>query len=199
MESSVKSEKSNLNQEMITKFVEIDEQSFNLNEYAEKLQQFEELLENFSQTPQKLKTDKEYFSEMEPILTNSLQAKSENFNIETVFFNRFLISVKKLQNLVKIINEWDTSSLAPIETNFYIKPREKQKNTLSNSKSKIKILEMKLEMLKNNLMKFEFQDIKNLQEEIQKLQNSKESEEDPYLFNAKLSKLNRNLIILKYF
>ncbi len=69
-------EKPPLHPAMFSKFVGIDEKSFNLNDYAEELQQFEELLEEYGKDPSvKPKTDKDYFVEMEPALSCALSCK----------------------------------------------------------------------------------------------------------------------------
>ena len=70
MEGLNQVEKSPLKSKMFSKFVGIDEKTFNLNYYAEELQQFEEFLEEYGKdpTPSKQKFDANYFSDLESAL-----------------------------------------------------------------------------------------------------------------------------------
>ena len=80
-------EKSPLHPAMFSKFVEIDEKSFNLNAYAEELHQFEELLEEYSGTAKT--TDKDYFADTDGIISTALSLKSgSNLSMEAVSLHR---------------------------------------------------------------------------------------------------------------
>ena len=81
-----------LNPKMFSRFVGIDEKSFILNAYAEELQQFEELLQEYGKdpncTPSKQKVNTDYFTDLEsalfPVLANTPQINSD---MVLLFFN----------------------------------------------------------------------------------------------------------------
>ena len=69
---------------MFSRFVEISEKSFDINNYAEELQQFEELLEEYGRENQhKLSEKDDYFADTEELLESALSLRT-NPNSETV-------------------------------------------------------------------------------------------------------------------
>ena len=76
--------------QVLNKFVGINEESFNLNDYAEELHQFEELIEGYDKDPNlasaKQRTDKDYLYDVEPTLMTALSFKP-GITAETVYCN----------------------------------------------------------------------------------------------------------------
>ena len=85
-----------------------------------------------------------------------------------------------MRGLTEILGEWRTEVEMPIEA------------ISGEINGPTKVLEKKLAKLKAQISQFEFNDIKKLQAEIQRL-----NEADPRVY-SRLSKLNRNLTVLKY-
>ena len=70
-------ERPSLHPAMFSRLVEINEKSFNLNDYAEGLQQFEELLEEYGKESSSKTVDKNYFADTEELLTSAITIKPE--------------------------------------------------------------------------------------------------------------------------
>lgn len=121
--------------------------------------------------------DTNYLKEIESTLAQSL---SYNYNTTTGTVRHYK---KQIERLIEVVNEWDVDSLDIVE---------------AKSSEKYEDLERKLNEVKAELAECDFADLKLLKKEIQKVMEAKGNTKDRCLRQIRLTKLNRNLSVLKY-